>query len=725
MGRWPARKLRVNSLVIATGVIFSVFICATIYWVSDFSKSLDNFFSDKLAAFAVREYQSTPVRIIDIDDRSLAKLGQWPWSRNQLARLTDRLQDLGAAAIAYDFLFSEPDRTSPSVLIAGLPRPIGALLARLPALDYDTAFAESLAHSPSVLPVGLVSKPNGARLGKAMPLAVLGNDPLAQLPHYDGVIASLPVLQQAAPGLATFSFAADDRIVRAVPLLSVFDNQVVPSLSLEALRIAAGGGTIAIKERLVDGEPRLAIRVGHRTLQVGLDGMMRLHYAGHRPERVISAADLMIDPIPDELTKTLKGAIVLIGTSAVGLSDLRPTPVDPYLPGVEIHAEAIEHMLLGIAPQRPAWVIRSEIAATLAAGLLATLITLLLGGIVGLLFVGGLTVSGIALAFWGFTTQELLVNPLPAVLISVLTTVLIAFLRHAVVDRNGRWLKRAFGQYLSPELVEQLARDPQAIALGGETRHITCLFTDLEGFTALSERLPPPALVDVMNSYLDGICQVAKSNGGTVLKIIGDSVHVVFNAPMDQPDHPQRALACALDCHAFSEDFRRRQAAVGRMVGRTRIGIATGPAVVGNFGGATRFDYTAYGDTVNTAARLEAANKTLGSLILMTERTAMLATDPAGAFSNRLRAVGAITVVGKHEPVAAVELITADVGAVDCAGFLAALAALGRDDGTGHLAMSAYAAAFPNDLVARLMLERLSRADHSVNEAGAITGSGG
>lgn len=724
MRRWATSKLRINILVTMAGIIFCIIACTTTYLTPNLSKLLDDLVFDRLATVAVRPYQPVPVRIIDIDDRSLADLGQWPWSRNQVARLTDRLRDLGAAAIAFDFLFAEPDRTSPAALLTGLPDPLHALARRLPALDHDAAFAESLANSPSVLPIGLVSRPNGTQLGKVMPLAVLGGDALAQLPHYDGAIASLPVLQQAAPGLATFSFAAADRTIRAVPLLSVFDNQVVPSLSLEALRVATGGGTIAIKERFVDGEPGLAIRVGRRTLQVGLDGMMRLHYAGHRPERVISAADLMSNEMPDGLAARVNGAIVLIGTSAVGLSDLRPTPVDAYLPGVEIHAEAIEHMLLGIAPQRPAWIVRCEVAASLLVAIAATLITLALGGIVGLLFVGALGVSGMALAVWAFT-QDYLVNPLPAILISALVTILIAFLRHAVLDRNGRWLKRAFGQYLAPELVEQLARDPQSIVLGGETREITCLFTDLEGFTALSETLPPPTLVEVMNSYLDGLCQVAKSNGGTVLKIIGDSVHVVFNAPMDQPDHASRALKCALDCQSFSEDFRRQQAAVGHTVGRTRIGIATGPAVVGNFGGSTRFDYTAYGDTVNTAARLEAANKAHGSLVLMTERTAVAAADQGAELAGQLRAIGAIRVAGKSEPVPAVELVTGERSDVDCAQFLHALAALGRDDGTGRAAMEAYVATFPADPVARLMLERLRGEDPAAGNARSVNGSGG
>lgn len=721
MWKWPVSKQLTSGFVVFPGILISILTCIFYPIAPDISTRLDNFFFDALAEIAVRPYEMTPVRIVDIDDRSLNALGQWPWPRNQLAQLTDRLQRAGAKAIAFDFLFSEPDRTSPSQLVAGLPPSIRALAAQIPALDHDAAFAESLVRSPSILPVGLVNRQTDTPLGKTLPLALVGEVALEELPHYDGAIANLPALQQAAPGLATFSFAATERVVRAVPLLSVYDNQLIPSLSLEALRIATGGRTIAIKARTVDGEPGLAIRVGRQVIPVGMDGMMRLHYAGHRPERVIPALDVLANPVSEAVAAKLKGAIVLIGTSATGLSDLRPTPVDPYLPGVEIHAEAIEHMLLGLALQRPARLVQGETIASLVVGVAATVITFAFGGVIGLLLTGVVAATGVTLAVWAFTSHDLLINPLPTILVCVAAVILTAFLRHAILDRNRRWLKRAFGHYLSPELVEQVARNPQAISLGGETREITCLFTDLEGFTALSERLPPPVLVEVMNGYLDGLCQVAKSNGGTVLKIIGDSVHVVFNAPMDQPDHALRALDCARDCQDFSEDFRRQQATQGRAIGRTRIGIATGPAVVGNFGGTTRFDYTAYGDTVNTAARLEAANKTLGSGVLMTERTAIAAAHAATPHGHLLRPVGPLAVMGKSEPVQAVELLTAGRDNVDFAGFLAALAALGRDDGTGHAAMAAYAAAFPDDPVARLMLERVGAAARSVREPRAVS----
>lgn len=696
-----------HSLVFLTGIVITIIACTLSAILPGMREQIDHAFFDRMAVQFVRSYQSTPVRIVDIDDRSLARLGQWPWARDRVAALTKRLTDAGVAAIAFDILFSEPDRTSPSRLIATLPQPARAALSGLPDLDHDALFAEALRDSPSVLPIGLVGRPTETHLLKQMPVAVIGSDVLASAPHYAGAIGSLPMLQAAAPGLATFSFVGTDRTVRAVPLVSVFDGQIVPSLSLEALRLASGGGTIAIKRRIINGEPRLAIRVGGRTIEADTDGLLRLHYAGHVPARFISAADLMEDPISPTVLDQLSGAIVLIGTSAVGLSDLRPTPVDPYLPGVEIHAEAIEHMLLGLAVERPDWIVEAEIAAMLAVGLIVTLIAGVWGGARALAVVVVLTVAGVAIAVEAFTRDNLQIDPLPAIATGLGVAVIVAFLRHAVVDRNGRWLKQAFAQYLSPELVDRLARNPQAVSLGGETRDITCLFTDLEGFTRLSEHLAPPDLVLVMNAYLDGLCQVAKANGGTVLKIIGDSVHVIFNAPMDQPDHPARAIACAAAMHAFAKRFQVEQAESGRTVGRTRIGIATGPAVVGNFGGTTRFDYTAYGDTINIAARLEAANKGLGTLILMTSATAEAAAADVSGGTHLLRPVGDIAVAGKSEPVAAFELVTGEGVDVDCMVFLAALAALARDDGTGHAAMAAYVEAYPNDPVARLMLNRL------------------
>ncbi len=624
-----------------------------------------------------------------------------------MALLTDRLTAAGAKAIVFDVLFSEPDRTSPSMLAAALaPGAARSGLEALPDFDHDRVFAQALAASPSVLPIGLISQKSDAILRKSLPLAVIGTQTLDDVPHYDGAIGSLAILQDAAPGLATFSFAAEGSSVRAVPLISIYDGQAIPGLSLEALRMASGAGTIAVKMRAIDNEPHLAIKVGRQIIDTEPSGALRLHYSGHNPARYVSAAKLFETPIDPAALKQIDGAIVLIGTSAVGLSDLRATPVDSYIPGVEIHAEAIEHMMLGLSLKRPSLIMQLEFVGILAFGCLATLTAGVWGGGVALGILASLSAVLVGGAIYAFTRYDLLVDPILPIASGLAATVAVAFVRHALIDRNRRRLKQAFSQYLSPTLVEALARNPDSVVLGGESREITCLFTDLEGFTHFSETVAPPVLVKVMNAYLDGLCQIAKLHDGTVLKLIGDSVHVIFNAPIAQADHALRALGCASAMLDFARQFQKDQAVQGLAIGRTRIGIATGPAVVGNFGGTARFDYTAYGDTVNTAARLEAANKALGTSILVTEATCLAAT--ADRDHEGLRSIGAVQLRGKAEPINVSELVTDLVPHIDRVSYRKALAALGARDGGGHELMAAYAHAHPGDAIARMMLDRIA-----------------
>lgn len=694
-------------LVLIVGSFLTSTIFASFFSFPKLRINLDNVAFDQLLRSFPRQYTNLPVRIVDIDDRSLATQGQWPWSREQMALLTNRLTSAGAKAIVFDVLFSEPDRTSPSMLAAALPEgEARSQLEALPAFDHDAVFARALAASPSVLPIGLVSQKTDAILRKSLPLAVIGTQTLDDVPHYDGAIGSLPVLQDAAPGLATFSFAAESDTVRAVPLISMYDGQAIPGLSLEALRMASGSETIAIKTRAIDHEPHLAIKVGHQIIDTETSGSLRLHYSGHNPVRFVSAAKLFEATVDPAVRDEINGSIILIGTSAVGLSDLRSTPVDSYIPGVEIHAEAIEHMMLGVSLKRPVLVSQFELLGIFVFGCIAMIATGVWGGGVGLGVMASLTAGLVGATVYAFTQHDLLIDPVLPVMSGLIVTVSVAFVRHALIDRNRRRLKQAFSQYLSPTLVEALARNPDSVVLGGEAREITCLFTDLEGFTRFSETVAPPVLVTVMNTYLDGLCQVAKVHDGTVLKLIGDSVHVIFNAPVAQSDHAARALTCAHAMLDFARQFQADQAIQGLTIGRTRIGIATGPAVVGNFGGTTRFDYTAYGDTVNTAARLEAANKTLGTSILVTEATCRAVTTDADR--ERLRPIGAVQLRGKAEPIDVWELVTDLTPEIDRLAYLKALAALGARDGSGHDVMAAYVRAHPGDVIARMMLDRLA-----------------
>ena len=616
----------------------------------------------RLAAFdayqrhALRDYLPAPVRVIDIDDKSLSEIGQWPWPRRKIAALIDRANMLGAAAIGLDIVFAEPDRASPHHLQSTLAEegyttpPDRAQ----PWPNYDRELAEAFKRARVVTSFGLVGVSNGARPAIKTGLAIIGADATAALPKYAGAVMNLPAFEAAAKGNGSFSVITEtDKTIRQAPMLTRLGDQVYPSIVLELLRVAQGASSIAIKGAdagfaVGGGVGVAAVRVGQLEAPLESDGRLRLHYAGAVPERSIPAWRFFTAPDAD-LMPLIAGHILLVGSSAVGLADLRATPLNAFEPGVNIHAEALEQILGQDWLQRPAWSSAMEAVFACLAALLTLLALARWGGF------GGAATACVAIfgatgaAIVAYSEANLLLDatfPVAAILTVYVTAATSAFLK---TEREKAQLRDAFGQYLSPGLVNQIAADPSRLALGGEARDMTFLFTDLEGFAALTESLAPAKLVAVLNAYLDGLCAIVMDHGGAIDKIVGDAVHAMFNAPVDMPDHPERAVRCALALDAFAMGFTERMRAEGLAFGITRIGVNTGTAIVGNFGGETRFDYTAHGDAINTAARLEAANKKLGTRICVAQATAGRAT------SIRFRPIGKLMLKGKENGVDCVE----------------------------------------------------------------------
>lgn len=647
-----------------------------------------------------------PVRVVDIDDASLARHGQWPWSRDVVARLVGRLQDLGAAAIALDIVFAEPDRTSPARLAEGWRRDYGWGAPTDTALpDHDATLAQILARGRVVAGYGLLAADNGGRTPKKPGFASLGPDPAPRLPGFSGVIPNIPVLEEAAAGHGSFTIAAgQDEIVRRLPLLASLRGGLVPSLALEALRVAQGEDTIRIRaEQGAGAEGAVTgytVSVGGIELPLDAEGAFRLHHSGSVAQRSLPAWRFLEAEPGSELGDAVAGKIVLVGTSAVGLGDLRPTPLNAFEPGIAIHAEALEQILSGHHLARPAWAPGAEILASLLLALAAILAAARAGSRLAAATALGL-VGATGLAAWlAFTRAGLLVDASFALLAILGGFAAASLARHLLTERDAAHLRQAFAHYLSPDLVKALASDPGRLKLGGETRAMTFLFTDLEGFTSLTETRGAEALVSLLNGYLDGLCGVAMAHGGTVDKIVGDAVHVMFNAPLDQPDHARRAVECALAMDDFATGFAAERRAEGVPFGVTRIGVNTGPAVVGNFGGARRFDYTAHGDAINTAARLEAANKTLGTRICIAGSTVAgcegLAFRPIGTLMLRGKALG-VPVFAPSRPTEA---------AFD-ARYGAALARLQEGEEAGAEALLSLHAERPDDPVLALHARRI------------------
>ncbi|HEY0920796.1 CHASE2 domain-containing protein [Devosia sp.] len=571
-----------------------------------------------------------PIRIVDIDEASLRDVGQWPWPRDRLAVLIDRLAEMGAAAIAVDVLLPEPDRLSPRRLAQGFPGLADA--AALP--DTDQMLAAALGRAPVAL--GFADSPYSRSLPAAAKsgFAVSGGNPIQAVPQLQGAVVPLPVLGAAASGLGSLSLAAADSVatVRRVPLLWTDGKQYFPTLSLEALRLALGVSTIVVMAETGGGGGVEAVRVGSITIPTTPAGELWLYYRRPDAGQYVAARDLL-GPGYQQHAAAIAGHVVFIGASASGLLDIHTTTLGDNVPGVSIHAQALEQMLSGRFLTRTDWVAGLEIVFFLVLGAGLVVAVLGLGPLAGLLL-GAAALAGTGLYSWlMFSTAGVLVDPsFPLVGLALVYAALV-FLRFLRTDQDRRRIRRAFGYYVAPALLAQIERNGARLRLGGETRQLSVMFADMRGFTPLSERLEPQRLLAILNTLFGALGASVTAQLGTIDKFVGDAIMAFWNAPVDVADHARRACRAALDMRATlrrlnAEDaFGLHGAGAGVEEIGIGIGIATGEALVGNMGLETRFDYSALGDTVNTAARLEGACKQVAYDIVVAAATAAEAAD--------------------------------------------------------------------------------------------------
>ena len=613
---------------------------------------------DTYQRLSPRPTVGAPVVIVDIDDASLRRLGQWPWPRTRIAELVRKLHDAGAAVIGMDIILAEPDLTSPENVIPLWPatEAVGRIRDAVEHLpEHDAMLAEAIRDAPVVTGFALTRKPNALRAPRPYSIEFAGPSPLPALPDFKGAVANLPRIDAGARGVGGFNFLpAVDGVLRRIPLLLRIGEDISPSFSAEMLRVALGasGYEVRVEEAGVEGAlPAIEeVAVGGLVIPTDEAGRMWLHYTRPETRRSYPAWQVLAGETPDD---AFSGHVAAVGTSAAGLKDLRATPLDLAAPGVAVHAAAVEQMLLGHFLQRPSWVEPVELVYTFLLGLV---LILLLGRLkaLGCALLGALAVAtATGLSWYAYTEHRLLIDPVLPSLAALLVYMGGSLINFARTEAERRRVRTAFGHYLAPAVVQQLIDDPETLRLGGERRETTFLFTDLTGFTSLTESLEPEVLIRLLNEYLDGTCRIVLRHGGTIDKIVGDALHVMFNAPSDQPDHAERAIACALELDEFCCRYAAGQRALGIDLGNTRIGVNTGETVVGNFGGATRFDYTAHGDAINTAARLEGVNKFFDTRVCVSETTLERCGHP------HHRPIGRLMLKGKSEGLGACELLTA------------------------------------------------------------------
>ncbi len=613
-----------------------------------------------------RENPERTVTVVDIDDESLAELGQWPWPRNLLARMVDQLMARGAIVVGFDAIFAERDRLSPDRLIANLQGLDEATTENLLALpSNDDLFAEALKRSRAVIGISALDRivPQASdQPPRKTSVAFIGGDPKRYLRNFPGILRNIPVLEQSSPGRGMITVEADtDGIVRRVPAVLRVGDQVFPSLVVEMLRVATGNPTYAIR---LDKEGIESIRIrGFQPIRTDVDGKIWVHFTPYeRENRYVSAKDVINGTVALE---QIQNKFILVGASATALADIRTSPINSLIPGVEIHANMIETILTENVPQlkRVDAALALEPTFAILVGLLMIVLLPVIGAgwslLLGVVLMGGL----VGVSWFSYSQSLTLIDiTYPAISTFALYSIL-TYTSYSRTASEKRQVRGAFGRYLSPALVEQLADDPSKLVLGGEMKTMTLLFCDIRGFTTISEafKTDPAGLTQLINKFLTPMTDLILARKGTIDKYMGDCIMAFWNAPLDDADHAQRACDSALEMFEslgpLNERLKTEAQAEGRPHHPIRIGIGlnTGDCVVGNVGSSQRFDYSVLGDAVNLASRLEGQSKTYGANVVIGEDTRAAAPNFATleldliAVKGKSEAVRIFSLMGRED----------------------------------------------------------------------------
>ena len=715
--------MKINFRVLVTLTAFLISITAGLIRISDpeIVEVLRLKYFDKLQNYSTRNTEGhTYAVIVDIDEKSLNEIGQWPWPRTVLAELFKKCAESGMLVLGLDILFAEPDRTSPELIAKNIESKSPLLASELSKLPSNEIIASEamlkknekfnpknpklkivLGHSA----LNINSDENKKEIQETSVKAFLGKSPSKWLTKYPGLLANVPEFEKNAFGAGTISLAQEpDGIIRRVPLISNIADSIRPALALEMIRVAFQGNSIATKTGIngIESVIMQTKTIGKAAIPTDSGGRVWIHYGPpdealqDKSRYYISAVDIIKGRINKD---RLQGKLGIMGTSATGLKDIKPTSVEERMPGVEVHANLIDTLIDAIlyytSTKRAEEVYNSSIKKGLNhekasanaekikitgspflrsginmpfyealfavfLGIIFTLSALKFGPLLNISFFGIIIGSAFYISLKLYMEQKILFDPTYSAFSTFVIYFGTTFANYLRDANEKKQIRGAFSQYLSPALVEQLASDPNKLVLGGETKKMTFLFCDVRGFTTISEAFKknPQGLTKLINRFLTPLTNEIIKKNGTIDKYMGDCIMAFWNAPLEVDNHQIISCQAALNMHKAMLELNTLRKEEAEEAGKEflelkiGIGLNTGDCVVGNMGSDQRFDYSVLGDAVNLASRLEGQSKSYGVKTVIGEETNLNIENVYATLKLDL-----IAVKGKKEAVAIYTLL--------------------------------------------------------------------
>jgi len=641
------KKIKIFGLEILIALLLGSF-TSYLYLVEvSFFENINKKFTDLYLSYNDKHKADDTILIIDIDEKSLSSLGQWPWSRDKVAQLLTNLANANIGIVGLDVVFAEKDNSSPKKVLKKLG------MVHKDAKDYDEIFAFALANTPTV--TGYLfdfEKKIEKGITPNIPVIIVekNKSSVEFLPKAKGLISNIFILQDSSYSSGFFNTIPDnDGIVRSIPLVVKYENTIYPSLSLEMIRLILGSKKIVVNYSDIGIS---SVDIGELVIPTDRFGRIKVNYVGKaKSYKYISAVDIYNNEFKIE---DVAGKIALLGTSAGGLLDLRATPLESVFPGVEIHANALDNIINQNFIYNPNWVEAIDIIIIISVLLLIVLLFTFLGAIKTALFFIFAVSGFIYTAYIVFIEQGIVLNIVYPFLSSILLYMILTSLHYMFETKQKELIKNKLSKKVSKAVAESLIKQGEKDILEAKEKEISVFFSDIRGFTSISEKLAnPKKLIDFLNLYMTPMTEIIITNKGTVDKFIGDAIMAYWNAPLDIKDHADKAVKTAIAQIKELEKLNislREKKLPSIDIG---IGINSGLAVVGEMGSKGRSDYTIIGDNVNLGSRLEGLCKTYGAKIIISEYTKEKLKD-----RYSIRKLDKVRVKGKETPVLIYEIMT-------------------------------------------------------------------